>query len=51
MTRTSRTVLVPIVVALGIAQPAIGQAPAKKFITPNGQRPKIGKCKQADWLC
>jgi 2-iminobutanoate/2-iminopropanoate deaminase len=38
MTRASRVFLVPVV-ALGITQTAFGQAPAKKFITPNGQRP------------
>jgi 2-iminobutanoate/2-iminopropanoate deaminase len=32
-------VLAPIILALGLAQPARAQAPAKKFITPNGQRP------------
>ena len=33
-------VLAPVVVALALAQPAAGQVPEKKFITPNGQRPK-----------
>src|SRR3954464_1393069 len=33
-------VLAPVILALGLAVPAHGQPPAKKFITPNGQRPK-----------
>lgn len=33
-------ILAPAVFALALAQPAAGQAPEKKFITPNGQRPK-----------
>jgi len=33
-------VLAPVILALGLAQPAHGQPPEKKFITPNGQRPK-----------
>lgn len=39
MTRASLIVLAPVVVALGYAQPAVGQPPPKRFITPNGQRP------------
>ena len=38
MTRAGLLVLAPVV-ALGLARPAVGQAPAKRFITPNGQRP------------
>jgi 2-iminobutanoate/2-iminopropanoate deaminase len=39
MTRASRILLLPFAVALGFAPQAFAQAPAKKFITPNGQRP------------
>src|SRR5262249_52286177 len=39
MTRASSIVLVHVIVALGLAGPALGQPPVKKFITPNGQRP------------
>jgi 2-iminobutanoate/2-iminopropanoate deaminase len=39
MFRASQSVLALAVAALVLAQPAAGQAPAKKFITPNGQRP------------
>jgi len=39
MSRASLVVVALVVVALGLAQPAVGQAPAKRFITPNGKRP------------
>jgi len=39
MSRASLIVLAPVVVALGLAQTADGQAPEKRFITPNGKRP------------
>ncbi|MHC5541460.1 Rid family hydrolase [Singulisphaera rosea] len=40
MSRVRLVALAPIALALGLAQPAVGQAPAKKFITKNGERPK-----------
>ena len=39
MTRAGLVIFAPVVLALGLAQPAFGQAPVKKFITPNGQKP------------
>ena len=39
MAKARLIVLAPVILAVGLAQPARGQAPAKKFITPNGQRP------------
>jgi 2-iminobutanoate/2-iminopropanoate deaminase len=38
MTKTS-LIVAPLVMVVGLVQPASGQAPAKKFITPNGKRP------------
>ena len=39
MTKARLIVLAPVILALSLAGPARGQAPAKKFITPNGKRP------------
>jgi 2-iminobutanoate/2-iminopropanoate deaminase len=39
MTRATLFVLAPVVIALGLVQPALGQPPAKKFVTPDGKRP------------
>jgi enamine deaminase RidA (YjgF/YER057c/UK114 family) len=39
MTRASLVVLAPVIIALGLVRPAVGQAPAKRFITPDGKRP------------
>jgi len=39
MTRATLFVLAPVVMALGLVQPALGQPPAKKFVTPDGKRP------------
>jgi len=39
MSRTGLIVLAPIVIVFGLAQTSFGQAPEKKFITPNGRRP------------
>lgn len=39
MTRASFMVLVPVLFALSFAQPALGQVPEKRFITPDGKRP------------
>jgi 2-iminobutanoate/2-iminopropanoate deaminase len=39
MTRTSLIVLATVVMALGLVQPTAGQAPEKKFLTPDGKRP------------
>ena len=39
MTRASLLVLTPFVAALCLAGPAVGQAPEKRFITPDGKRP------------
>jgi 2-iminobutanoate/2-iminopropanoate deaminase len=39
MTTARSIVLAPVILALGLVQEAHGQAPVKKFITPNGQRP------------
>jgi 2-iminobutanoate/2-iminopropanoate deaminase len=39
MTKASLIVLAPLVLVLGLVQPASGQAPAKKFITKDGKRP------------
>jgi 2-iminobutanoate/2-iminopropanoate deaminase len=39
MTRTGLIVLAPVVIALGLPRPAVAQAPAKKFATPDGKRP------------
>ena len=40
MSRVRLIVLAPVFLALSSAQPVLGEAPAKKFITPNGERPK-----------
>ncbi len=39
MNRTVLIVLAPVVIVVGLAQATFGQAPEKKFITPNGRRP------------
>ncbi len=39
MTRACLIVLAPLVLALGLGQPAGSQVPDKKFITPDGKRP------------
>src|SRR5262249_9168214 len=39
MARTGLMVLSPVVLLLGLAGPSVGQAPAKRFITPDGKRP------------
>jgi 2-iminobutanoate/2-iminopropanoate deaminase len=39
MSRASLIVLTSVVVALAFADPAVGQAPVKRFITPDGKRP------------
>jgi 2-iminobutanoate/2-iminopropanoate deaminase len=39
MTRAGLIVLAPVIAALGLARPAAGQAPAKKFATADGKRP------------
>src|SRR5262249_31701330 len=39
MTRTDWIALAPVAIVLGLAQTTVGQAPAKKFITPDGKRP------------
>jgi 2-iminobutanoate/2-iminopropanoate deaminase len=39
MAKARLIVLAPVILAVSFAGPARGQAPAKKFITPNGKRP------------
>jgi len=39
MARASLIVFAPVVLALGLVQPTLGQAPAKKYLTKNGERP------------
>jgi 2-iminobutanoate/2-iminopropanoate deaminase len=39
MTKANLIVVAPVVIMLGLAQAASGQAPAKKFITKDGKRP------------
>ncbi len=39
MTRTRLIALAPVVIVLCLVQPAWGQFPAKRFITPDGKRP------------
>jgi 2-iminobutanoate/2-iminopropanoate deaminase len=39
MTRTRLIALTPVIIGLWLVQPAWGQFPAKKFITPDGKRP------------
>lgn len=40
MTRSSLMVLVPVFGVLTLAGPAVGQVPEKKFLTPDGKRPR-----------
>jgi enamine deaminase RidA (YjgF/YER057c/UK114 family) len=39
MTKSSCMLLLPVVIGLALAQPAAGQIPEKKFLTPDGKRP------------
>ncbi|MBI3467303.1 MAG: RidA family protein [Planctomycetes bacterium] len=39
MARAGLILLAPVVVALGLVQATVGQTPAKKFVTKDGQRP------------
>jgi 2-iminobutanoate/2-iminopropanoate deaminase len=39
MSRIGLIVLAPVVIVFGLAQTTFGEAPEKKFVTPNGRRP------------